>query len=70
MTISEISELSKHSEKPLSEISELFPNFFWTFPNFSELFPNFLTQKQGFLTQKLKLYILFSKFSIFTYIFQ
>jgi len=52
----------------------LFPNFFRTFyelfPNFFRIFPNFLTQKQVFLTQKLKLYILFSKFSKFTYIFE
>jgi len=48
-----------------------FPNFFRNLPNFfrtfselfSELFPNFLTEK-------LKFYIIFLKFSKFTYIFE
>ncbi len=54
-----ISEISEHSENPVSEFSKLFPKF-----------PLFLTQKQGFLTQKLKLYILFLKFSKFMHIFE
>jgi len=54
MTISEISELSEHLEKPLSEHSEK------PLSEIAELFPNFLTQKQGFLTQN----------SNFTYFFR
>jgi hypothetical protein len=31
-------EISEHSENPVSKISELFLNFFWTFPNFFQTF--------------------------------
>jgi len=52
----QISKISEHSEKPVSEISELFPNFF---PNISELFD----RKTGFFA--LKPQILHHFFEIF-----
>ncbi len=40
---------SEHSEKPVSEITELFPKLPNFFRTFYQTFPKFLTEKQGFL---------------------